>query len=58
MSEREPQIDEKFAKRVDWNLLRTFVDIVRAGGIGAAGPAAQQATAEHTAPRSSGLKTM
>lgn len=36
MSEREPQIDEKFAKRVDWNLLRTFVDIVRAGGIGAA----------------------
>lgn len=36
MSERRPQIDEKFAKRVDWNLLRTFVDIVRAGGIGAA----------------------
>lgn len=36
MSERTPLIDEKFAKRVDWNLLRTFVDIVRAGGIGAA----------------------
>ncbi|WP_159980463.1 MULTISPECIES: LysR family transcriptional regulator [unclassified Novosphingobium] len=36
MRERTPLIDEKFAKRVDWNLLRTFVDIVRAGGIGAA----------------------
>lgn len=29
-------IDKKFASRVDWNLMRTFVDIVRAGGIGAA----------------------
>jgi len=28
--------DKTFASRVDWNLLRTFVDIVRAGGIGAA----------------------
>jgi len=28
--------DKKFASRVDWNLMRTFVDIVRAGGIGAA----------------------
>jgi len=31
-----PIIDRKFASRVDWNLMRTFVDIVRAGGIGAA----------------------
>lgn len=29
-------IDRRFASRVDWNLMRTFVDIVRAGGIGAA----------------------
>lgn len=36
MSDRLPLIDRKFANRVDWNLLRTFVDIVRAGGIGAA----------------------
>ena len=36
MPDREPLIDRKFASRVDWNLLRTFVDIVRAGGIGAA----------------------
>ncbi|CCA90197.1 MULTISPECIES: LysR family transcriptional regulator [unclassified Novosphingobium] len=36
MSERAPLIDRKFASRVDWNLMRTFVDIVRAGGIGAA----------------------
>lgn len=36
MSERTPLIDKKFANRVDWNLMRTFVDIVRAGGIGAA----------------------
>ncbi|MEE4453658.1 LysR family transcriptional regulator [Novosphingobium resinovorum] len=36
MSEQQPLIDKKFARRVDWNLLRTFVDIVRAGGIGAA----------------------
>jgi DNA-binding transcriptional LysR family regulator len=28
--------DKTFASRVDWNLLRTFVEIVRAGGIGAA----------------------
>jgi DNA-binding transcriptional LysR family regulator len=28
--------EKKFASRVDWNLMRTFVDIVRAGGIGAA----------------------
>ncbi len=31
-----PISDKKFASRVDWNLMRTFVDIVRAGGIGAA----------------------
>lgn len=36
MSDRSPLIDTKFASRVDWNLMRTFVDIVRAGGIGAA----------------------
>lgn len=36
MSDRVPLIDTKFASRVDWNLMRTFVDIVRAGGIGAA----------------------
>lgn len=36
VSDRVPLIDKKFASRVDWNLMRTFVDIVRAGGIGAA----------------------
>ncbi|MGC4251444.1 MAG: LysR family transcriptional regulator [Sphingobium sp.] len=36
MSDRVPLTDKKFASRVDWNLMRTFVDIVRAGGIGAA----------------------
>lgn len=36
MTDRAPLIDRKFASRVDWNLMRTFVDIVRAGGIGAA----------------------
>ncbi|MEO7469971.1 MAG: LysR family transcriptional regulator [Sphingobium limneticum] len=36
MTDRSPLIDRKFASRVDWNLMRTFVDIVRAGGIGAA----------------------
>jgi len=36
MSDRTPLTDKKFASRVDWNLMRTFVDIVRAGGIGAA----------------------
>lgn len=36
MSDRSPLIDKKFAGRVDWNLMRTFIDIVRAGGIGAA----------------------
>jgi len=36
MTDRTPLIDKKFASRVDWNLMRTFVDIVRAGGIGAA----------------------
>jgi DNA-binding transcriptional LysR family regulator len=29
-------LDRNFASRVDWNLLRTFVEIVSAGGIGAA----------------------
>ncbi|MEW9857066.1 LysR family transcriptional regulator [Novosphingobium sp. M1R2S20] len=36
MTDRMPLTDRKFASRVDWNLMRTFVDIVRAGGIGAA----------------------
>ena len=36
MSDRPALTDKKFASRVDWNLMRTFVDIVRAGGIGAA----------------------
>lgn len=36
MSDRTALTDKKFASRVDWNLMRTFVDIVRAGGIGAA----------------------
>jgi DNA-binding transcriptional LysR family regulator len=36
MTEGTPLTDRKFAARVDWNLMRTFVDIVRAGGIGAA----------------------
>ncbi|MEO5587155.1 MAG: LysR family transcriptional regulator [Novosphingobium sp.] len=36
MSDPSQLTDKKFASRVDWNLMRTFVDIVRAGGIGAA----------------------
>ncbi len=36
MSDPAARIDRNFAARVDWNLLRTFVEIVRAGGIGAA----------------------
>lgn len=36
MPERPVLSDKNFASRVDWNLLRTFVEIVRAGGIGAA----------------------
>jgi DNA-binding transcriptional LysR family regulator len=34
--DRDTLSDKTFASRVDWNLLRTFVEIVRAGGIGAA----------------------
>jgi len=34
--ERTALPDKTFASRVDWNLLRTFVEIVRAGGVGAA----------------------
>jgi LysR family transcriptional regulator, transcriptional activator for bauABCD operon len=44
MSDGTPMTDKKFASRVDWNLMRTFVDIVRAGGIGAA---AQSPAAQH-----------
>ena len=33
MTDRTPLIDKRFASRVDWNLMRTFVEIVRAGGI-------------------------
>jgi DNA-binding transcriptional LysR family regulator len=36
MTDPTPLTDKRFASRVDWNLMRTFVDIVRAGGIGAA----------------------
>lgn len=36
MSEETRMTDKRFASRVDWNLMRTFVEIVRAGGIGAA----------------------
>lgn len=36
MDDEMPMTDKKFASRVDWNLMRTFVEIVRAGGIGAA----------------------
>ena len=36
MPNQAPRIDRDFAARVDWNLLRTFVEIVRAGGVGAA----------------------
>jgi len=36
VSDETRMTDKKFASRVDWNLMRTFVDIVRAGGIGAA----------------------
>ena len=36
MNDRPLRIDSTFAARVDWNLLRLFAEIVRAGGIGAA----------------------
>ncbi|WP_375394272.1 LysR family transcriptional regulator [uncultured Sphingomonas sp.] len=36
MVDRATLPDKTFASRVDWNLLRNFVEIVRAGGIGAA----------------------
>lgn len=36
MSDETRMTDKRFASRVDWNLMRTFVEIVRAGGIGAA----------------------
>ena len=36
MPDRPARIDRNFAARVDWNLLRLFVEIVHAGGIGAA----------------------
>ncbi|BBC73936.1 LysR family transcriptional regulator [Altererythrobacter sp. B11] len=36
MADDTRMTDRKFASRVDWNLMRTFVEIVRAGGIGAA----------------------
>ena len=35
-SKKPIRIDRNFASRVDWNLLRLFVEIVQAGGIGAA----------------------
>lgn len=36
MVDRAALPDKTFAARVDWNLLRTFIEIVRAGGVGAA----------------------
>jgi len=36
LADRPARIDKNFAARVDWNLLRLFVEIVHAGGIGAA----------------------
>jgi DNA-binding transcriptional LysR family regulator len=36
MDDETQMTDKRFASRVDWNLMRTFVEIVRAGGIGAA----------------------
>jgi DNA-binding transcriptional LysR family regulator len=36
MTDSAVRINPNFAARVDWNLLRLFVDIVKAGGIGAA----------------------
>ena len=36
MIDRTALPDKTFASRVDWNLLRTFTEIVRAGGVGAA----------------------
>ncbi|QZP09006.1 LysR family transcriptional regulator [Caenibius sp. WL] len=35
-AKKQVRIDRNFASRVDWNLLRLFVEIVQAGGIGAA----------------------
>ncbi len=35
-AKKHVRIDRNFAARVDWNLLRLFVEIVQAGGIGAA----------------------
>lgn len=36
MTKGHSYIDQNFAARVDWNLLKLFVEIVNAGGIGAA----------------------
>jgi DNA-binding transcriptional LysR family regulator len=36
MDDTGSMTDKKFANRVDWNLMRTFVEVARAGGIGAA----------------------
>lgn len=36
MSEPAARIDRDFARTVDWNLLKIFLEIVRTGGIGAA----------------------
>jgi DNA-binding transcriptional LysR family regulator len=36
MSEPTARIDRDFARTVDWNLLKVFLEIVRSGGIGAA----------------------
>ncbi len=36
MAEPSARIDRDFARKLDWNLLKTFLEIVRADGIGAA----------------------
>lgn len=36
MSEPTARIDRDFARNIDWNLLKIFLEIVRAGGIGSA----------------------
>ncbi len=36
MPDHAPRLGHNFARRADWNLLKLYVEIVRAGGIGAA----------------------
>jgi hypothetical protein len=50
-----PINDKKFASRVDWNLMRTFVDIVRAGE-SARQRDSSTGSSPASAPRSSGWR--